>query len=648
MSEEKLRDYIRRSKDRATGLPFVLVYGPPMSGKTALLSHVPNLAKQCFPSARLACAAVDLRSGVTWKNPSEPLPQLAEMVVKAAWECAELRVESAVHDLVSAFNAVRQEALRKGFWGILITMDHVDFLPNEGIRAICRTIKKMKDEDQKSARRIGVIASSARNLAWLRDQEASPFLAFDCIVLPSAGSGAAHDPLIRTALESSRLPLRDQLTQDQLSALRQWAVHEKHSQRTLRQTLLAAVSDPDLREVIQGLNSKQAAPQLRATTSAFDRYEETGIVIAGDNGHHLARHGALTFLYDAVFKLWEARESHPDEIDGSLAATVRSISAYRSRIHASKNLDVVFQHLRKIWVLLNEVRDIPDLYLHLENAHPNDPCWISFTGERGDIRLSKMSDVSDVILAALKLSGIHRFASVLTDESDVVAWSMFSAEGGTMRLFVRAPRKNYSFNETSLRNWNGLVADIRPALTFLAVHELGLHQLRESGDLDIDRRSVFVVYGHNKKAFEAIHKQLRFHRLNAISWEHAKRFVQKGTPTNLETVQAGLEHAFAVVVLMTGDDIGKLKAARASEDYSPQPRQNVLIEAGMSMAMNPNRTILVHFGDIREASDLAGLNAVEYDYSVASQEKLAEALLRAGCIVEDHARPKHAKLARGK
>src|ERR1039458_536330 len=118
MSEEQLSRYIKRSKDRAAGLPFVLLYGPALSGKTELLRAVPRLAKTCFPKAQLACVSVDAR--FSWQNTCEPLEQLGEMLIKGAFESeAQLRVEKPARDFSHALAMIRDVAVKRSFWGVL-------------------------------------------------------------------------------------------------------------------------------------------------------------------------------------------------------------------------------------------------------------------------------------------------------------------------------------------------------------------------------------------------------------------------------------------------------------------------------------------------------------------------------------------------
>ena len=63
---------------------------------------------------------------------------------------------------------------------------------------------------------------------------------------------------------------------------------------------------------------------------------------------------------------------------------------------------------------------------------------------------------------------------------------------------------------------------------------------------------VFVVHGRNYAARDAMYSFLRALDLEPITWEPAVALTEKGAPTTLEVVKAGLEAAQCTVVLMTG------------------------------------------------------------------------------------------------
>lgn len=142
---------------------------------------------------------------------------------------------------------------------------------------------------------------------------------------------------------------------------------------------------------------------------------------------------------------------------------------------------------------------------------------------------------------------------------------------------------------------------------------------------------VFVVHGRNLAARDAINKFLICLRLEPIDWTHAAKLSGKATPTTLQIVKAGIDAAQSTIVLMTGDDLAKLRPDYGQESLMPQPRPNVIFEAGWALAIGgQERTILLKFGGLRDLSDISGLNMVELDNSQQQRDALVQRLRNAG------------------
>jgi predicted nucleotide-binding protein len=100
--------------------------------------------------------------------------------------------------------------------------------------------------------------------------------------------------------------------------------------------------------------------------------------------------------------------------------------------------------------------------------------------------------------------------------------------------------------------------------------------------------------------------------------------------------------AHAVVVLMTPDDLGKVKPefSDPSDDpregrYTGQARQNVVFEAGWAMGADPEHVVLVRVGDVRMLSDIDGLNYVHLTGDISSRKSLVSRLKNCGLAVDD-------------
>jgi hypothetical protein len=103
----------------------------------------------------------------------------------------------------------------------------------------------------------------------------------------------------------------------------------------------------------------------------------------------------------------------------------------------------------------------------------------------------------------------------------------------------------------------------------------------------------------------------------------------------LDVVRAGMNAAAVIVVWLTPDERVELTeqvaGSSGDRDAGFQPRPNVLLEAGMALAESPGRTILVKIGQVREVSDISGINYVSASNDPGARHNLALRLKTAGC-----------------
>ncbi|MGK3958410.1 TIR domain-containing protein [Arthrobacter sp. R4] len=157
-----------------------------------------------------------------------------------------------------------------------------------------------------------------------------------------------------------------------------------------------------------------------------------------------------------------------------------------------------------------------------------------------------------------------------------------------------------------------------------------------------DKRKIFVVHGRDLSLRDELVRFLKYVDTSPISWTEARFKTGRPSPTTLEIVTCGLMMAQAVVVLFSPDDDAKLKDKFLAPHDGPdereltgQPRQNVLLEAGMALAMAPERTVLVRVGHPRRVSDIDGINWISLGNDYESRRSLVDALSNAGVSVND-------------
>jgi predicted nucleotide-binding protein len=104
-----------------------------------------------------------------------------------------------------------------------------------------------------------------------------------------------------------------------------------------------------------------------------------------------------------------------------------------------------------------------------------------------------------------------------------------------------------------------------------------------------------------------------------------------------------MQRARAAIVLLTGDDEAALKECLCTEEDTeddirllPQPRPNVLFEAGMVFSNRrlAANTILVQVCEVRICQSLSGRNRINLTNKIEDRRALAYSLQHKGCAVK--------------
>lgn len=156
-----------------------------------------------------------------------------------------------------------------------------------------------------------------------------------------------------------------------------------------------------------------------------------------------------------------------------------------------------------------------------------------------------------------------------------------------------------------------------------------------------DKRSVFLVQGRNDQVNVALTDYLTSLDLRVLEWNEVVTLLGGGNPYIGDVIKKGMDVAAAIIVLFTPDDEVKLDSrvavsAKAHElETGFQPRPNVLIEAGMALAKDEQKTLIVQWGDIRPATDLGGKHLLVIGDGVQWRHDLKQRLASAGLAVHD-------------
>lgn len=154
-------------------------------------------------------------------------------------------------------------------------------------------------------------------------------------------------------------------------------------------------------------------------------------------------------------------------------------------------------------------------------------------------------------------------------------------------------------------------------------------------------RDVFVIHGRDTDARRALQGFLHALDLRPMDWEAISARAEGASPYVGEVLARAFELNQAAVVLMTPDDGAVLHEqlrvrgeSAVEKRMTGQVRPEVLFRAGMALALQRARTVIVEIGELRPVPDLAGIDTIKFDGTAESLLRIAKRLERAGCAVD--------------
>lgn len=146
-----------------------------------------------------------------------------------------------------------------------------------------------------------------------------------------------------------------------------------------------------------------------------------------------------------------------------------------------------------------------------------------------------------------------------------------------------------------------------------------------------DPRQVVVVHGRGTPRTAFFFELLRRLDLRPLAIDEVSPSITR--PSITEVMRAAFARAQAVIVLVTSDDLASLRTDLLGAP--PQPHLRVIFEAGVAVALQHARTIIVEVPPLRGLLELPEVHVVRF--ATGSAEERAELVRRlraAGCELE--------------
>jgi len=618
---------------RVGDLPVVWVLGPPGSGKTQTLRSAARMAGETGHAA----VYLDLRQA-----PDQDLDSFYDWILSSLrrqkWP-VPARLPSPRLDFVRCLADVS----RAHPMGAMLALDHVEAASESAAMAlVCDLREYQEGAALDPARRIVCVPSGCASIIDLRRRANSPNMQFAFEVLPAWNGDAAEDCVRHYFAQNGSAKPDDAAVRElakwtggEPAFLSMFAARLAAGPVTARDVQSAARSilqqaadlpylshivvrywiDPELKRCVDLLVNKRPA-YLKDTATTFsdlDKLQLRGAVVAQTEQPYSYRLRNL-LLQRLIEGLLDAHFGRSDaKADDALVEIGRSLGSCSD----AATLDDWKACMDRAWdLLLGETAQNVDIQFSLASAAngseawctalPLAACWLRQNA--GKVSIIAEVQVRNGWFVRAEVRPGPGFRATVQTRHEVECWISFFARGAG-----------------------------RAALLHLA--EKGSAILREEAAVSDSRANrVFVVFGRDTDRRDEMYKFLAKSGLEPIDWIKAKQLTGNAAPSIFEVVDTAMKHAQACIVLLTGDDEGRLlKPFRKQTDetyelrLTPQPRPNVIFEAGMALGSYRRRTILIKFGATRPFSDLGGFTMIEYNEGRGFRRELLSALRTAGC-----------------
>lgn len=128
-----------------------------------------------------------------------------------------------------------------------------------------------------------------------------------------------------------------------------------------------------------------------------------------------------------------------------------------------------------------------------------------------------------------------------------------NSDTGLIRLISKLKKRS----DITMLNFNLYLNRI--CLVTEEIENLSIHKMKEETSMAEKEKTVFVVHGRNLNIKRNVFAFLRSLDIYPLEWEGAVKMTNKGAPSTLEVIKAGMKNSKGIIVIFTGDDEAKLK-----------------------------------------------------------------------------------------
>jgi predicted nucleotide-binding protein len=207
--------------------------------------------------------------------------------------------------------------------------------------------------------------------------------------------------------------------------------------------------------------------------------------------------------------------------------------------------------------------------------------------------------------------------------------------------------KGRGYVEGMTQSHIAITAEAVDAVEELDEQDAAVPAAEERPAMALDPKKVFIIYGRNVKAYEAMRDFLRALGLQPSGFN---KMVEEagGSPYVGDVIKNAMAESQAMVALFTPDervtlrDIYESPHDKAEDRQRWQARPNVILEAGMALAIDEKRAILATLGTVSLASDVDGRHIMRMSDGIGARNHLKGRLKTAGCHIEESSDYPHA------